>query len=125
MIIIPAQGGTYRHSRARVTHLLAESGQKGQRIRPVMATVTAFAGVIRQLCSRLFASASRAIAIWLIRMRAAGWRQRHSAVCWTCWRPRHGQWECCGQQLHPLQRSVTGLYHPSLKGVTVSWPAWY
>jgi hypothetical protein len=26
MIIIPGQGGTYRHSRGRVTHLLAESG---------------------------------------------------------------------------------------------------
>jgi hypothetical protein len=31
MIIIPGQGGTYRHSRARVTHLLADSGlRKGQ-----------------------------------------------------------------------------------------------
>ena len=27
MIIIPAQGGTYRHLRGRVTRLLAESGQ--------------------------------------------------------------------------------------------------
>jgi hypothetical protein len=27
MIIIPGQGGTYRHLHARVTHLLAESGQ--------------------------------------------------------------------------------------------------
>ena len=27
MIIIPGQGGTYRHLRGRVTHLLAESGQ--------------------------------------------------------------------------------------------------
>jgi hypothetical protein len=28
MIIIPGQGGTYRHLQGRVTHLLAESGQK-------------------------------------------------------------------------------------------------
>jgi hypothetical protein len=31
MIIIPGQGGTYRHSRDRVTHLLAESGQRPPR----------------------------------------------------------------------------------------------
>ena len=27
MIIIPGQGGTYRHLKGRVTHLLADSGQ--------------------------------------------------------------------------------------------------
>jgi len=37
MIIIPGQGGTYRHLRARVTHLLADSGQTGRLVRVLRA----------------------------------------------------------------------------------------
>jgi hypothetical protein len=32
MIIIPAQGGTYRHLQRRVTDLIAESGLTSQRL---------------------------------------------------------------------------------------------